>query len=256
MAYLYIRGGFYMQTNDQVFFQGNNNKAVLLIHGITSGAAQMIPMARFLNDYGYSVWCVNLAGHGTFPEELLHTSCEDFINKAEYDYQYLKKHFDTVYVGGLSTGGCLSLYLAAKHPEIAGIIPISSPLRLLPGTFMTDTYPPEQIYFHRPMEGKIGLFKQYHIHYEDIAVAIFKELERLMAILREDGLIEKINCPAIVIQAKDDAVADPSSAPEIYKRLASQKKELYTPDYGEHSIVLTEGRHEAFRRTAMFLESI
>ena len=56
MAYLYIRGGFYMQTNDQVFFQGNNNKAVLLIHGITSGAAQMIPMARFLNDYGYSVW--------------------------------------------------------------------------------------------------------------------------------------------------------------------------------------------------------
>lgn len=36
-----------MQTNDQKFFQGSNGKAVLLIHGITSGAAQMIPMAKF-----------------------------------------------------------------------------------------------------------------------------------------------------------------------------------------------------------------
>lgn len=41
-----------MQTNDQKFFHGNNGKAVLLIHGITSGAAQMVPMAKFLNDYG------------------------------------------------------------------------------------------------------------------------------------------------------------------------------------------------------------
>lgn len=27
-----------MQTNDQKFFQGSNGKAVLLIHGITSGS--------------------------------------------------------------------------------------------------------------------------------------------------------------------------------------------------------------------------
>lgn len=56
-----------MQTNDQKFYEGTNESAVLLIHGITSGAAQMIPMAKFLNDYGYSVWSVNLAGHGTYP---------------------------------------------------------------------------------------------------------------------------------------------------------------------------------------------
>lgn len=57
-----------MQTNDQKFYEGTNGIAVLLIHGITSGAAQMIPMAKFLNDYGYSVWSVNLAGHGTYGE--------------------------------------------------------------------------------------------------------------------------------------------------------------------------------------------
>ena len=245
-----------MRTNDQVFFSGDNGKAILLIHGITSGAAQMIPMAKFLNDYGYSVWCVNLAGHGTFPEELLHTDCEDFIAKAESDYAYLKKSFDTVYVGGLSTGGCLSLYLAAKHPDMAGIIPISSPLSLMPGTFMTDTYPPEQVYFHRPMEGKVGLFKQYHIHYEDIAIRIFGELERLTKVIGAEGFLERIKCPAIIVQAKDDAVADPGSAEIIYNRISSENKQLYTPEHGEHNIVLTEGRHEAFRRIAMFLENL
>lgn len=50
----------------------------------------MIPMAKFLNDYGYSVWSINLAGHGTYPEDLLHTTCDDMIRKAENDYQYLK----------------------------------------------------------------------------------------------------------------------------------------------------------------------
>lgn len=49
-----------MQTNDQKFYEGTNGSAVLLIHGITSGAAQMIPMAKFLNDYGYSVWSETL----------------------------------------------------------------------------------------------------------------------------------------------------------------------------------------------------
>ena len=245
-----------MQTNNQVFFEGNNGKAILLIHGITSGAAQMIPMARFLNDYGYSVHSVNLAGHGTYPEDLLHTTCEDMITKAEYDYQMLKKNFDKVYVGGLSTGGCLSLMLASMHPDMDGIIPVSSPLWLLEGTFISAKYPPDQIYFHRDMAGKVGLFKQYHIHYEEIAVCIFQELYRLMDKLLEEGRLEKVVCPSIIIQAKDDATADPKSCHYIFEHISSQKKELYNPDHGEHNIVLTEGRHEAFRRAAMFLESL
>ncbi len=194
--------------------------------------------------------------HGTYPEDLLHTDYKDFIKKAERDYEYLKKNYDTVYVGGLSTGGCLSLYLAAKHPEIAGIIPISSPLRLLPGTFITDEYPSEQVYFHRPMEGKVGLFKQYHIHYEDIAVNIFKELENLIKAIKDENILPQVKCPAIIVQAKDDAVADPESAQKIYDGISSENKQIYTPDYGEHNIVLTEGRHEAFRRIAEFLESL
>ena len=41
-----------MKLNNQLFLEGTNKKAVLLIHGITSGTSQMKPMANFLNDYG------------------------------------------------------------------------------------------------------------------------------------------------------------------------------------------------------------
>ena len=97
---------------------------------------------------------------------------------------------------------------------------------------------------------------RYHIHYEDIAVRIFKELERLMAILGEDGFLEKVSCPAIVVQAKDDAVADPESAGKIFDRIASEKKELYTPDYGEHNIVLTAVSYthlDVYKRQVLYL---
>ena len=83
-----------------------------------------------------------------------------------------------------------------------------------------------------------------------------KLLREIIAEVGEDGFLEKVSCPAIVVQAKDDAVADPESAGKIFDRIASERKELYTPDYGEHNIVLTEGRHEAFRKIAMFLESL
>ena len=243
-----------MLTNDQKFFEGTNGKAVLLMHGIAAGAAQMVPMAKFLNDYGYSVYTVNLAGHGTYPEDLLHTTCADMIAKAEYDYQTLRAHYDTVYVGGYSTGGLLSLYLASVHPEIAGVISISTPMWLQPNTFITNEYPPQQVYFHRDPGGKAGLFRYYHIHYENIAVCIFKELERLMEQVRDRELLARVRCPVLIIQAEDDAIAKPESCRYLALWVGSADKELYNPETGEHNIALTEGRHEAFRRAAMFLQ--
>jgi len=245
-----------MKLNNQLFLEGTNKKAVLLIHGITSGASQMKPMANFLNDYGYSVYCANLAGHGTYPQDLLHTGCEQFIQKAEYDYSLLKKEYDTVYVGGLSTGGCLSLYLAAKHPEIAGIIPISSPLELVEGTFISQKYPEDMVYFHRSMEGKSGIAQKYHIHYEEIAVNIFKALYDLMDILNDDDFLGDVKCPAFIVQAKNDEIAEPESSLKIFNAISSEIKELYRPETGGHNIVLAEERLEVFRRCKNFMERL
>lgn len=69
-------------------------------------------------------------------------------------------------------------------------------------------------------------------------------------------LLKNIECSRIVIQAYDDNIEKPESATYILDNVCSEKIESYIPDMGKHLIVLTGGRHEAFRRTAEFLESL
>lgn len=242
-----------MNNNDQIYLAGTNGKGILLLHGLTSGAAQMIPMARYLNDYGYTVRCVNLAGHGTYPEDLLHTTAEDLIAKAEYDYSQLAAECETVYVSGISTGGLLSLYLAAKHPEIAAIVPVSSPMWLVPGSFISQPYPEGTVWLDRPLGVKPGLFRKYHIHYEKIAIRIFDELNRLMDVVRDPALLAAVQCPVLLVQADDDDVAEPKSADYILEHLGSGNARAMCPKAGGHLCLLNEGCYEIFAAARDFL---
>ena len=244
-----------MYTNDQLYFPGNNGEAVLLLHGLTSGAAQMVPMARFLNDHGYTVRCANLAGHGTYPEDLLHTTAEDLIAKAEYDYAQLCMESSSVSIGGISTGGLLSLYLAAKHPEIKRIFPTSTPIWLCSGSFISQEYPVGTVWIDRPLGTKPGLFRKYHIHYEKIAVRIFDELRRLMEIVSAPERLSQVRCPTLVVQAQDDDVAEPKSGEYILEHISSKIKDSYLPAQGGHLCLLNHGCYALFEQALEFLEA-
>lgn len=253
---IFIKGRVQVKTNNQLFLQGDNSKAVLLMHGLTSGAAQMIPMAHYLNDYGYSVSCVNIAGHGTYPEDLLHTNAEDMILKAVYDYENLKKEYENVFVGGISTGGLLAMMLGSIYPQIKGIVSISAPVRLVPGTFISKEYEDRSQNLIRPLEGKVGIFKKYHIHYEKIAVCIFDELRRLMDIVNNSETLGKAKSPTLLVHAADDDIAEPGSEDILASMLGSSKIEIFKPQTGGHLSILSDGREVVFRRTVDFLNAI
>jgi carboxylesterase len=243
-----------MNTNNQLFLEGYNGEAILLLHGISSGCAQMIPLGRMLNDYGYAVHCVNVAGHGTYPEDLLHTSWEDMITKADYDFSMLKRYYDKVYVSGLSLGGDLCLELASRRDDLAGIIAVSAPLRMLPGNFVTETYPEDKVFIHRDLGGKELIAKKYHVHYEEIAVRVCRELLNMCADLRREGVLEKVTCPALIAQAQDDNMADPQSCHQIMARIASANKVLYNPVTGGHNLTFNEGRFDLMKAIVAFLK--
>ena len=244
-----------MHCNDQLYLPGDNGIGIVLIHGISSGCAQMIPLGKMLNDYLYSVHCVNIAGHGTYPQELLRTSFEDMIDKASYDYDMMKRHYDKVYIGGLSMGGCLALALASKRDDIDGIFSISAPLDMVPGGFVTAEYPEDMISFHRDIGGKVGIARWYHIHYEDIAVRVCKELINLMDYLKTDGVIENIKCPSYIAQSQDDAMADPTSCYRIMERLTVDDKYLYNPLDAGHNMAFNEGRFGLIQNLIAYLNA-
>lgn len=104
------------------FSASNGPNGVLVLHGFTGNPQSMRPLAEAFADAGFSVELPLLPGHGTSIEDMLPTRFPDYAEAAEKAYAALAARCDRVVVAGLSMGGTLTLLLAERHPEIAGIV--------------------------------------------------------------------------------------------------------------------------------------
>ena len=125
---------------------------------------------------------------------------------------------------------------------------------MLPGNFVTETYPEDKVFIHRDLSGKELIAKKYHVHYEEIAVRVCRELLNMCEDLRREGVLEKITCPALIAQAQDDNMADPQSCHQIMARIASANKVLYNPATGGHNLTFNEGRFDLMKAIVAFLK--
>ncbi len=100
------------------YLAGDRRNGALLIHGYASYSGMMDPLARRLNERGFTVSVPRLPGHGTDADDFVHTGWKEW-RRAVYDaYFDLRSCCDEVYVCGLSLGGILTLCLAADFaPE-------------------------------------------------------------------------------------------------------------------------------------------
>ncbi len=90
---------------------------VLLIHGFTGAPTEMRLLGEYLNRNGLTVSAPLLPGHGTTVEEMNRCKWTDWTAAVARALAELQDRCDTVFVGGLSMGSLLTLYLAA-HPPI------------------------------------------------------------------------------------------------------------------------------------------
>lgn len=98
---------------------------VLVLHGFTSCPQSMRPQAEAFAAAGYTVELPLLPGHGTTVEDMATTGFADWSAAADAAYKDLASRCRAVVVAGLSLGGALTLWLAAEHPEIAGIVVVN-----------------------------------------------------------------------------------------------------------------------------------
>ena len=85
---------------------------------------------------GFSVELPRLPGHGTTVEDMMTTGWADWTGEAEAAYQRLAARTESVVVAGLSMGGSLTLWTAAQHPEVAGIVCINPATQPQPAEVM------------------------------------------------------------------------------------------------------------------------
>ncbi len=96
----------------------------LVLHGFTGNRGSMQGIADALAGAGFEVELPLLPGHGTKVEDMLDTTWADWSGAAEAALARLRARLPEgapVVVAGLSMGGTLTLWLATRHADLAGI---------------------------------------------------------------------------------------------------------------------------------------
>lgn len=238
------------------FFLEGGPTGVLLIHGYTGSPPEMRWIGDTLHARGCTVSGPLLPGHGTTPEDINRRRWTDWTSHVEQALAELRARCQRVFVGGLSMGSLLTLYLAAQHPDLSGIIAYSpavwvadpliyavpigkhfQPLRpKAPGSDLVDPKADLQLWSYT-----MDPLRATH------------ELLKLM--LRVRRLLPRITCPALVIYSTGDSVIHPQSAARTYQRLRSADKQLITLETSGHCITVDQHWEFVAARTLDFIQS-
>lgn len=240
---------------DPFFWEGGPD-GVLLIHGFTATAAEVLPLARDLYGRGYTVAGPLLPGHKTQPAEINRYGWRDWVQTVEKAYRDLAARCRRVVVGGESTGGLLALYLAQQHPEIAAVLTYAPALRLimrrrdvailyLSSPFMASV--PKRL---GPPTAADELWQGYLVN----------PLKGVIALLRLQRQVHpnltRITQPILIVQGRLDQTVHPDAPRTIYDGVRSTVKELHWMDHSSHCVILDQEREQIFDITARFLARV
>ena len=232
--------------------ESGSDYGVLLVHGFLASPAEVRGFGNKLLAAGYTVLGIRLKGHGTSPWDLRERGWQDWYASVERGLEIIRALCGRVCVVGFSTGGALSLMLAArKVDQVDAAISVCAPIKfrnknmrfvpLMHGANRVVRWVSkyEGLIPFRPNESE-----HPHINYRNMPIRGLYELTRLVAQLKAD--LEYITCPVCIVQGAQDRVVDPASATIAYERAGTADKELHWVESERHGILNEDigGTHE------------
>lgn len=187
---------------------------MLVLHGFTACTQSVRPLAEAFADEGYTVDLPLLPGHGTNVDDLDTTTWSDWSSAAEDVYQTLSARCDRVVVAGLSMGGGLTAWLAARHPEIAGIVCVNPLVRVADDVVALVQQMLEAGEQRiADIGGDIADPAAREVAYDQVPL-------RALLSLAESGDevasgLERITCPVLLMTSPQDHVVAPTNSDEL-----------------------------------------
>jgi esterase/lipase len=220
-----------------------NGTGILLVHGLLARPAEVRGYGEFLCKQGYVVLGPRLEGHGTSPHALRDQTWEDWYDSIFRCLQILKQHCEKIVLIGFSSGGALTLNLAAEnHPEVKAVVAISVPIKFINRTFMLVPLlhgTNKLVKWVSSFEGVKPFIENVPEHpginYRNMPVRSMYELRRLIQTL--DKVLPQVQIPALIIHADQDPVVAVESAKTIIEELGSENKQLKIVNANHHGIL-------------------
>lgn len=186
----------------------------LVLHGFTGNPGSMRGLAEAFADAGFAVELPRLPGHGTTVEDMLTTGWDDWTGEVEAAYQRLAARCEKVVVAGLSMGGALTAWVAARHPEVAGLVFINAAAEPSPdmrgavqamveagettmdgiGSDIADPDAHETAYAQTPLVPLLSMLDAVEAFQPDLA---------------------RITAPALIMNSPDDHVVPPTNSDHL-----------------------------------------
>ncbi len=220
---------------------------VLLIHGFTGSVAETRPMGEYLAARGLTVQCPLLPGHGTHPEDLTRIRWPAWAGQVELALRHLQGRCQAVFVGGLSLGALLALWLGIQHPEVAGLIAMAPAVkvqnRLMPLTLVLRyllKYSPVGGMEDTDLGDPTAIDRGWS--YDQLPLWGAAEVYLLQRWV--DRALPRIHQPMLIFQGRRDAFLDPRAAEIVYDRVASTDKTLTWLANSGHNLLI-DGERES-----------
>jgi len=224
------------------WFEGNE-VGCLLVHGFTGTPQNVRPLADYLARRGLAVSAPRMPGHGTTVADLDKTGPQDWLEAAEQALTELKERCSTVFVAGISMGGTLTLELARRHPELAGVVVMAAPVQAMEALQPLVDDPDRPVTVPAPW-ATVGVLTQ------DVGVGGIAYLEMpLGALERGMGFMSQVReglgdvtVPTLLIYGDADQVVDKANGPFVLDGIkATDKRLLALPD-SSHEVTLDVDR--------------
>jgi carboxylesterase len=246
-----------MEWNEPLFKGGsgdNGRIGVLVSHGFGGSPRSLQELAVRLVDAGYTVALPLLAGHGLTPEAMERSGWTEWTADVERAFVWLRERTDQIFVFGLSMGGTLVLWIAERHPEVAGLVTVNA----------IERHPQERM---MRVLGRIGLPRWAKAigndtklagvderAYDRIPVRSTRQLALLLAAVRRD--LSLVRCPALLFSSDTDHVVPPENQREIYATIGSTDKTLIELHDSYHVATMDNDKELVFAKTLEFLARV
>lgn len=184
------------------------------MHGFTACPQSLRPLAQAFAHGGLRVDLPLLPGHGTSVEDMMATTWDDWSGAVESAYTRLTAACDRVVVAGLSMGGALSLWLASRHPEIAGAVCVNPVIRVADDLTALFRQMIEDGQDRIPaITGDLADPAAHEAGYTETPLAQLLSLSEGLHRLRPE--LGQVTCPLLLMNSPQDHVVPPSNSEEL-----------------------------------------
>ena len=227
---------------------------IIFVHGFTGSPASMRPWAHFFLDRGYTVSVPQLPGHGTHWENLNKVSWSEWPAKVMEELAWLRSRCSSVFIFGLSMGGCTTLNVAERE-QVDGLV-LVNPMSHIPGNQIK--FAPLIALFKKGMPSVGDDIKKPGVTewgYDVLPTRGVLQLQKMLLATRAN--LKNATAPLLIFHSADDHVLPVSNTNIIVSEIGTPIDEItrveLTNSY--HVATLDYDAEIIFKRSLAFVEA-